>query len=156
MNKGTMFLKRNELMKKKIVGGNLIGNLFNKAKGVLYNTAKLVLPKAKGLAKMTTQKALKAAKDQITADVVLDLAKDAFRGDKQAIKQKVSKNARRIATTIARDGELEPDLRDIINRLATSDNVKKTLAKKGKELLQQQNSRAILSNLVAGSGLKKL
>lgn len=150
-----MFLKRNQLGKRKIVGGNLIGNLFNKAKGVLYNTGKLMIPKAKSLAKMTAQKALTAAKNQISPEKVLELAKDLAKGNTAELKKKAKREVNQLAKTLAADEQLNPHLRDTISKLSQNKDVRKVLMDKGKELLQD-NSRAMLSNLISGSGMKEL
>lgn len=150
-----MLIKRNHLTRKKIVGGNMLGNLFNKAKGVLYNTGKLLLPKAKSLAKMTAQKALKAAKDQVTAEKVFDLAQDFAKKDTKSVKRKLKGEAKQVARALATDKELNPHVRDTISKLSQNKDVKRVLMDKGKELLQDQ-SRAMLSNLISGSGLKKI
>lgn len=166
-----MFLQRNQLVKRKIVGGNILGNLLHKAKRTLYNTSKILLPKAKSLGKMTAQKALTAAKEQITPEMVFDLAKDAMKKDTASVKQKLNQQMRQIVKKVAKDEglnaqakqivknlatdeELNPHVRDTISRLATNKNVKKVLTDKSKELMQSK-SRAILSNLMAGSGLVK-
>lgn len=153
-----MFIKRNQFVKRKIIGGNLLGNLFNKAKGVLYNTGKLIIPKAKSLGKMAAHKAIKAAKDQVTPEKVFDLAQDLVKKDKKALKRKLKNEVGQVASTLSKDKELDPHLRDVISRLAAAQNedAKKVLMDKGKELLLANNSRALLSNIIAGSGLKKM
>lgn len=150
-----MFLQRQHLTRRKIIGGNLLGNLFNKAKSTLYNTSKILLPKAKALGKITAQKALTAAKEQVTPEAVYDLAQDIMRKDKKAVKKKLNTHSKKVMKKLAQDEQLNPEVRDTIHRLSTNTNARKVLEKKGKELLQSQ-SRAILSNLVAGSGMKQL
>lgn len=149
-----MFIKRNQLTRRKIVGGNLLGNLYNKAKDVLYNTSKLLLPKAKGIAKMTAQKALTTAKEQITPEKVFDLAQDVYKGDKKSVKKKIKKEVKQLSDTLSVDDELNPHARDMIKKLSQNKDVRKVLTNKSKELLKD-NSRMILSNLMAGSGMKK-
>ena len=150
-----MFLKRNQLTRQKVIGGSLLGNLYNKAKGVLYNTSKILAPKVKSIGKMTAQKALEAAKEQITPDMVFDLAKDLAKGDRKAVKMKVKKEAKQLATTIGKDKAINPHVRDTINQLSNNKDIKRVLLDKSKELLQD-NQRAILSNIIAGSGMKRL
>lgn len=103
-----MFLKRNQLYKRKIVGGNLLGNLFNKSKKVFYNTAKTMLPQVKGMAKMTSQKALKTLKEQITPDKVFDLAKDLAKKDTASVKRKLRGEVKQLVKTLGKDKELQP------------------------------------------------
>ena len=149
-----MFLKRNNLTRRKIVGGNLLGNLLNKAKGILYNTTKLMLPKAKSIAKMTAQKALTAAKEQASPENLYDLARDVMKKDRAAVKKKLKAHSKRVANTLVKDEALDPHIRDSINRLSQNEGVRNLLVNKGKELLQD-NSRALLSNLISGTGLKR-
>ena len=104
---------------------------------------------------MTAQKALKAAKEQITPDMVFDLAKDVAKGDRKSVKMKVKKEAKQLATTIGKDKAINPHVRDTINQLSNNKDIKRVLLDKSKELLQD-NQRAILSNIIAGSGLKRL
>lgn len=150
-----MFLKRQQFMKKKIIGGSLLGNLFDRVKNTLFNTSKILLPKAKTIGKMTAQKALQATKEQITPEKVFDVVQDIVKKDKTSVKKKLKSHGTKIVQKVANDKELHPEMRDVLNSLSQNQNVKQVLERKAKELLNK-NSRAILSNLVAGSGLKKL
>ena len=84
-----MFIKRNQLYKKKIVGGNLLRNLYNTSKKMFYNTSKKMLPQLRGILKSTSQKAIGEAKKQITPEKVFDLAKDLARKDTASVKRKL-------------------------------------------------------------------
>lgn len=112
-----MLLTRERYQKRKVIGGNLLGNVYDKAKGVLSSASKIVtLPyrAAKTILKPVANKAL------------------------PYVKQKSADVATKHILNRVRQG-----VRDI----STNPKVKKVLT---------DRSRAILSNIIAGSGMKRL
>ena len=113
-----MLIKRKQLSRRKIVGGIMLGNLFNKTKGVLYNTSKMLLPRATSIGKMTALKALQTAKIQVTPEAVFYLARDCMKKGKSAVKKKLKSHSRQKANTLGVDEELNPHARGLINSLS--------------------------------------
>lgn len=139
-----MFVKRKLYSRRRIVGGSLLGNLFSKAKNTALTASKYALsklPNAKALAKLAGAKALEIAKKEVNPEKVKDIALDYFKGNKASAKQKTK--------------ALATDAKKRIAELATSPQVKKALEERATKLITD-NSRALLSNLLAGSGMKRI
>ena len=61
-----MLVKRNQLYKRRIIGGSLLGNVIDKAKGVLTSATKAIaskLPSAKNVLKSSASKVLSKGKE---------------------------------------------------------------------------------------------
>ena len=113
-----MLLTRERYYKRKVVGGNLLGNVFDKSKGLLSSASKIAAVPYRAVKTM-----LKNQLKQKALPYVQQKAKDM-----------VTKNI----LNRARQG-----VKDISN----NQKVKKVL---------NDRSRAILSNIIAGNGLKQL
>ena len=111
--------------------------------------------KLKEIGKVAVEKAIEAAKKEITPDKVVNIATDIVKGDKAAAKRKLRADAKKIAKTVAADKAVHADIRDTVKQLSDDPNVRKVLEKKGKEILDRE-SRALVSNIIAGSGMKMM
>ena len=181
-----MLIRKNLLYKRKIIGGSLLGNLFDKAKGVISSATKAVMGnignQAKNILKTGTSKVLSSAKDlakdtlgvsALTKDALIDrgkqLAGTAFEKGKQIVADKThslaSKLGEKAVSTIqnaATKAKVPAAVKEKITELTKSPAVKKVLTEKAKEIVKQSfpkvnsNSTAILSNLIAGSGIKRI
>ena len=155
-----MKYKRDFLYHKKIIGGSIIGNVWDAAKNIISRGTKMAIDKGKELFRIGASKALEAGKDisKDLASKATDFAKD-----------KVSDFTRRGAETLigkARGGvkqvsnKLSPQARETIQKLTTDPQIRKVFTDKAKQALARapinDNSRAIISNLIAGSGVKRL
>ena len=112
-----MLLTRERYQKRKVIGGNLIGNVYDKAKGVLSSASKIVT-----LPYRATKAILKPAVNKALPYV------------KQGVKDVATK-------------EIYNRVRQGVSDISKNPKVKKVLT---------DRSRAILSNIIAGSGLKRL
>ena len=121
-----MLLTRERYYKRKVVGGNLLGNVFDKSKGLLSSASKIAAVPYRAVKTM-----LKNQLKQKALPYVQQKAKDYVQ---QKAKDMVTKNI----LNRARQG-----VKDISN----NQKVKKVL---------NDRSRAILSNIIAGNGLKQL
>ena len=181
-----MLIKRNQLYKQKIIGGSLLGNIFDKAKGVLTSAVKAVTGKignqAKNILSTGTSKVLSTVKDvakdtlgvsSLTKDAIIDrgkqLAGTAFEKGKQFVVDKTHNLASTLGKktvsaiqSAASKANVPPAVKEKITEIAKSPAVKKVLTDKAKEIVKQSfpkvssNSTAILSNLIAGSGIKRI
>jgi len=154
-----MFVKNKRYSRRKVVGGSLLGNLFDKSKKIVYNTGRRLLPKARKLTTHAINVAKPAIRDaikkQVTAENVLSLGRDLASGDKTKIKRRLKTETKEFAKTLAKDKRLNRDVRQTIDQLTKNKDIKAVLANKSKDLLKSRQSRAILSNLIAGSGMQQ-
>ena len=146
--------------RKKVIGGSILGNLYDSAKNAIYSGAKMALKKGKELFNIGTRKAIDAGKE---------LLKKGVEEGKDYVTKKVSDLADRGVQNIIEKAKgrasevskkLTPEMRESIKAIATNPNVKKILTNKTKEVLAKipinDKSRAILDNIIAGSGVKRL
>ena len=69
-----MAYRRNFIYRKKIIGGSIVGNIWDAAKNVISKGARMALDKGKELFKIGSRKAIEAGKDYAKTKVS-DLAK---------------------------------------------------------------------------------
>ena len=145
--------RKNFLYRKKIIGGSLIGDIWNTAKNVISTGAKMAWDTGKELINLGTSKAITAGKDLLKeqAGVVQEKVSDFTR---RGVKNLIDKAKEGVSK------RLTPQMKETIQTIATNPKVKKILTDKTKQVLAKapinENSRAILSNLIAGSGVKRL
>ena len=180
-----MLIRKNQLYKRKIIGGSLLGNLFDKAKGVISSATKAVTSKlgnqAKNILKTGTSKVLSTAKDfakgalgvsSLTKDALVDrgkqLAGTAFEKGKQlaidkthSIASKLGEKAVSTIKNVAKTAKVPSSIQEKIAEIAKNPAVKGVLMNKAKQIVKQSpivnpDSSAILSNLIAGSGIKRI
>lgn len=172
-----MFYKRRQLHKRKIIGGSLFGNLFNYAKQVATTATKAALKnagqKAANVLKTANVKNLLASKAK---DVAKTVAKEQFGVSTVADAKKLAlaaatQKANEIGSDLAQRAmgkaskRLSPAMRDTIRQLAGNPQARKALTKKSRDILKaltsspagaSTNDRAVMSNIMAGSGLKRI
>ena len=155
-----MAYRRNYIYRKKIIGGSIVGNIWDAAKNVISKGARMALDKGKELFNIGSRKAIDAGKELIKqqAGIVKDYAKtkvsDFAKRGVQSIIDKAKGQAKQIST------KLTPEMRDNIKAIATNPQVRKVLTDKTRQVLPKapnnEQSRAILSNIIAGTGVKRL
>ena len=175
-----MFYQRNQLYKRKIIGGSLFGNLFNSAKRLATTATKtalknasqqaantlksstvraLVASKAKDAASQAKQFAKAALKEQLGVSSIEDAKKLALTAAAQKVNEMGSDLAQRAMTKAKK--RLSPGMQQKINQLAGNPQVRKALTKKSKDIIKRLTAtslddRAVMSNIMAGSGVKRL
>ena len=140
---------RNRLYRKKTIGGSLLGNLWD----VVKTGSKMVLDKGKDLLKWGSQKALTAGIDKAN-----ELTQQAIDKGVDAAKKALTKGADLLAAKVARAPLVKPvgqPLKEKIKTLTSNPQVRKVLQERANQLINVK-SRAILSNILSGSGVKQL
>ena len=155
-----MIYKRDFLYRKKIIGGSIIGNVWDAGKNIIRSVSKMAIDKGKELLKLGADKAFAAGKE-ITKDLAskaVDFAKDEVSGLAERGTRTLVNKARAGAKHAS--SKLSPSARETINVLSTNPELKRVFADKTKQVLKKapinDNSRAIISNLLAGSGVKRI
>ena len=172
-----MLYKRNQLYKRKIISGSIFGNLFSSAKRLATTATKTALKNASQQASnalktsnvktLLANKVKEAAKQQFGVSNLAEAKKLALDTAKAAAAQKVNQLGEDLAqTALSRVSKLRlpPAVKDTINPLGTKPKVKRALTRKSKETLSNllgaksltDSSRAIMSNILAGSGVKRI
>ncbi|DAC81747.1 TPA_asm: hypothetical protein [Trichoplax MELD virus] len=162
-----MLLQRERYFKKKIIGGNLLGNLFDRAKKVISIGSKIVKNKItpiKKALKPLGNKAIQAGKKTITSQAK-KLGDKAIQASKQTITSQAKKLGDQVVKNIINEDKavikqiekadkkttknlmqtFRNRIKDNVTNLSTNPQVRKVLNDK---------SRAILSNILSGSGVK--
>ncbi|RDD36229.1 hypothetical protein TrispH2_011689 [Trichoplax sp. H2] len=162
-----MLLQRERYFKKKIIGGNLLGNLFDRAKKVISIGSKIVKNKItpiKKALKPLGNKAIQAGKQTITSQAK-KLGDKAIQASKQTITSQAKKLGDQVVKNIINEDKavikqiekvdkkttknlmqtFRNRIKDNVTNLSTNPQVRKVLNDK---------SRAILSNILSGSGVK--
>ena len=133
------------LYRKKIIGGSLIGDVWNTTKDVIRQGAKMAWDKGKELLNIGANQAKEYAKNKIS-----DLA---VQGAEKLV-SKVNEGAKTVSN------KLSPQMRETIKTITNNPKVRKVLQDKTKQILSKapitDSSRAILSNIIAGSGVKRI
>ena len=149
-------MHRNYLYRKKIIGGSILGNVWDAAKNIISVGSKMALDKGKELLRLGTSKALETGKE---------LMKEQAENVKELVKSKASDLAQRgvqslVCKTKSIGNKLTPEMRENIKTIATNPKVRKVLTDKTKQVLAKtplnEQSRAILSNIIMGNGVKRL
>ena len=178
-----MLHKRNQLFKRKIIGGSLFGewthpvwnsfdyNKLNRIKGLtggslfgrIFNSARKLATTAtktalKNAGQHAKQLAKAAAKEQLGVSDIQDLKKLALATAEQKAKDIGSDLAQKAMSRAKK--RLSPGMQQKIRELTGNPQARKELTKKSKEVLQalitSGNDRAVMSNIMAGSGVKRL
>ncbi len=161
-----MLIKRNQLYKRKVIGGSIFGNLFNSAKNMATTATKIALRNASQQAGNMLKSAnvrnlaKRIAKDQFGVSNLADVKQLALA---QAT-QKANQLGRKALSRVSTSKRIPPAVKEAINQLASNPQVKRALTQKSNEILRKMssrvpptyNSRAMISNILAGSGIKKL
>ncbi len=165
-----MFIKRNLLYKRKVIGGSIFGNLFNSAKNMATTATKIALrnaaQRAGNVLKSSNIKNLvkRIAKDQFGVSNLQDAKQLALTQATQKANQLGSDFAQKALSRLSKSQRVPSVMKEAINELASNPQAKKALTKKSKELIRRlsnqapisDGSRAMISNILAGSGIKKL
>lgn len=179
-----MLYKRNHLFKRKIIGGSLFGNVFNSAKKIATSATKTALKnasqRAANVLKSSNVKALLASKVKDAASQAKQLAKTAVKEQlgvssiedaKKLALTAATKKANEIGSNLAQKAmakaskRLSPAMQQTIQQLARNPQAKKALTKKSMDILKTLMSspaststgdRALMSNILAGSGIKRI
>ena len=139
---------------KGLTGGSLFGRIFNSARKLATTATKTALKNASQHAK---QLAKAAAKEQLGVSDIQDLKKLALATAEQKAKDIGSDLAQKAMSRAKK--RLTTGLQRKINELAGNPQARKALTKKSKDILQaitSGNDRAFMSNIMAGSGVKRL
>ena len=148
------------MYRKKIIGGSIVGNIWDAAKNVIRSGAKMALDKGKELFHIGSSKAIEAGKELLKQQG--EIAKEYVKGKVSDLAKKGVQNLIGKAKSKANQvgNKLTPEMRENIKEIATNPIVRKVLTEKTKEVLAKapinDQSRAILSNIIAGSGVKRL
>ena len=112
--------RKNFLYRKKIIGGSLIGDIWNTAKNVISTGAKMAWDKGKELINLGTSKAITAGKDLLKeqAGVVQEKVSDFTR---RGVKNLIDKAKEGVSK------RLTPQMKETIQTIATNPKVKKYL-----------------------------
>ena len=190
-----MFYKRNQLYKRKIIGGSLFGNRFIPAMeafdynkvyrrdlrgltggslfGRILNSARKLATAAtntlktsnvKGLlASKAKQLAKAAAKEQLGVSDIEDVKKLALAAATKKANEIGSDLAQKAVSKASK--RLSPAMQQKIQEIAVNPKVRKALSVKSEEILRALSNpptslpggdRALMSNLMAGSGVKRI
>jgi len=114
---------RDRYIKKKIVGGNIGGNLFDVIKNIFSATSKIVAAKLPGIAHSFALGAAKTAGEKLATNLIAPKA-------------------------------ITREVKEVLTDITPNPEVKRVLVEKAKQLISEDN-RALLSNLMAGTGCKK-
>jgi len=180
-----MLYRRNQLYRRKIIGGSLLGDIFDKAKGLISSGAKTAISslgsQAKNILKSGTSKILSNVKDvakstlgvdSLTRQALTDRAKQAVKSQFDAALQKGQEIAQTKLSSLGRQlgkaavdkvkttTKIPQSVKDTISSLASNPQVKKALTDKAREIIKRPqlnaNSAAMLSNIIAGNGIKRI
>lgn len=174
MNKDKMLIQKRNLYKRKVIGGSIFGNLFNSTKNLLTTGSKLAMKnasqQASNLLKSTNVRNL--VKQQLSGKALLDAAKSQlgvsnFDDLKNLALAQATQKANQIGEDLAKKvltKRVPLAIKETINQLASNPQAKKALTKKSKQLIKSlvnqasmsDNSRAMMSNIIAGSGIQKI
>lgn len=150
-------LDRN-LYRKKVIGGTILGDIWNNAKNILSTGAKKVFSLGKTAAKNLLSTGISVGKE--TGKELYNQGKDAL---STAVAKKSSELASK-ATNLASNVLSYAPVRaaadlvktyapsEAIKALTSNPQIKKLLQEKAKQL----DARHILSSIIAGSGVKRL
>ena len=176
-----MFYKRNQLFKRKIIAGSLFGNLFYSAKKMVTSATKTALKNASQQAanalKTSNVKALLASKAK---DAALQAEQLAKASDKEQLRvlsiedvkklalAAATQKANEISSNLAQKAvakaskRLSPEMQRTIQQLAGNPKARKALTRKSRDILNTltrsaaTGDRALMSNIMAGSGMKRI
>ena len=155
-----MSYKRDFTYRKKIIGGSIIGNLWDAGKNALYTLGKAALSKEKELFDFGSKKAIEIGKEIVKkgAEDLKDYATVKVSDIAEKGVQNIIEKAKSQAKTVS--NKLSPKMRETIKTIATNPKVKKIITDKTKEVLTKMpivdKSRAILDNIIMGTGVKRL
>ena len=134
-----MLTERNRLYKRKIIGGSLLGNLFDAAKGVVTSGTKAALGKvgsvAKNILSTGATKALSTVKD--LASTAIDKGKQFAIDKTHDLASKLGQKVVSAAQNVVKKAPVPTAVKEKITELAKSPAVKKVLTEKAKEIVRQ-------------------
>ena len=137
-----MLIDRNRYHRKKVIGGNLLGNLWKVAGNALATFSKY------------SSKNLPAIKNTLTP-IVKNLGSKAIEGATDGVKSIAKSQVENIYQNITKPKNTIPEqVKDTIEDISSTPAVKKVLTQKAKEIINE-DSRTTLSNIINGEGLQK-
>ncbi len=141
-----MLFEKRKYYKRKVVGGNLLGNLWNATKNAFSTFSKF------------SAKNLPIVKHALTP-VMKSIGTKALEGAAEGAKTLAKTGIEQLTQQIAKPKVVPQEVKQVIAEISTSPQVKQVLTKKAKDIIENNaseqlndNSRELLSNIIAGSG----
>ena len=144
-----MLIERDRHYKRKIVGGNILGNLWNVAKNAFSTFSKF------------SSKNLPTVRNALTP-IVRSIGTKALEGASEGARAIAKSGVEQIHAQLTKPKAIPTQVKETIAEISTTPQVKQVLLQKAKEILNNNsqdnltdNSREMLSNIIAGSGTRR-